>query len=148
MDSSLNSANQSVSPDLGDAKLTPDCEINLCDDFNPGPWDVICSRGMVSFANEGNIRLREMVDGSVEEYLQADRNERVAIVSRIIDTVMTKANVGFVRQDSDTNRWMKASQTLRSNCCSMHKQQCLQGHILKRCPQTRYLILDHNTLLR
>ena len=58
---------------------------------------------------EGNVRLRKLIDEYVEEYLYADKAARKAIVSRIIDRVLAKSIVGFVRQDPDTKRWFKVS---------------------------------------
>lgn len=77
------------------AKDTP-----LPADFQPGEFDVICSRGKVAMNHVGNrIHFQETINNHVERYLQAKtRNERSLMIIEVVDLVRSRSpSGGFVK---------------------------------------------------
>lgn len=84
------------------AKDTP-----LPADFQPGEFDVICSRGKVASNHVGNrIHFQETINNHVERYLQAKtRNERSLLIIEVVDLVRSRSpRGGFVKFCDKQNR--------------------------------------------
>ena len=80
----------------------------LDDDFQPGPYDVVCSRSSKdNKCRPGNINLLSMLkkEGYAQRYANANgKLEKTSIVSEIIEIVRRKSpNGGFVRQEIHEN---------------------------------------------
>lgn len=88
---------------------TKDLVKQLPDDFEPGEFDVVCSRGKQAMNSPGNVRYRALIKENLQRYSTSNtKQEKSAIVSNIIDNIQSKSpQGGFVR--SVNNRWYKVS---------------------------------------
>lgn len=70
----------------------------------PGPHDVICARGKQALNHPGNLRFREMIAQSLDEYSEASTKlEKSNIVSTIVDAVREASpHGGFVKEVDGT----------------------------------------------
>lgn len=79
-------------------------------DYQPGPFDVICSRGSVPRKHAGNQWFISLVEQNCERYVQASgKMAKSLIVSEILDIV--RSNGGFVKQDED-QQWCETGDHL------------------------------------
>jgi len=85
----------------------------LAIDFEPGPHDVICSRGSLPKKHPGNIWFVSLVEQNCERYIQAEgKMAKSIIVSEILDVVRKNSpGGGFVKMDDD-GRWCETGDHL------------------------------------
>jgi hypothetical protein len=84
----------------------------LREGFQPGPRDVICSRGTDCFNNPGNRIFRTKLSEHLQTYSQAsNKMSKGIIVSAIIDEIRDEGGA-FVRQDLATGRWFEVGDRL------------------------------------
>uniref|UniRef100_A0A7S3KYM9 DUF6824 domain-containing protein n=2 Tax=Amphora coffeiformis TaxID=265554 RepID=A0A7S3KYM9_9STRA len=110
-------------------------------DFKPTNGDVICSRGSISYHHAANIRLREVIEDSLDEYQRSrSKMARSALVSQIIASV--QGGTGrFVRQDPKTHRWFQVgTRTTREKV-----GQAIRAAIRKRREQYNNQTAKSNT---
>jgi len=100
-------------------------------DFEPGPFDVICSQGKTAKTHAGNIFFQSVIHKRAKEYANAtEKRTKSQIVRTIIETIQTKSpNAGFVKKDGDS-RWRvvgleqtreKISQSLRDTLAGRYR---------------------------
>lgn len=67
--------------------------------YEPGEYDVICSRGKQYYNHVGNIRFRNMIENQVERYCRADTKVgKTMVVMSIVDAIRgASPRGGFVR---------------------------------------------------
>ena len=82
-------------------------------DFQPGPFDVICSRGSAPRKHPGNIWFVSLVEQNCERYISAEgKMAKSVIVSEILDIVRKNSpGGGFIKMDED-NRWCETGDHL------------------------------------
>lgn len=85
----------------------------LAPDFEPGPYDVICSRGSLPKKHPGNIWFVSLVEHNCERYIRAEgKMAKSIIVSEILDIVRKNSpGGGFVKTDDD-GRWCETGDHL------------------------------------
>ena len=85
----------------------------LAVDFEPGQYDVICSRGSLPKKHPGNIWFVSLVEQNCERYIQAEgKMAKSIIVSEILDIVRKNSpGGGFVKMDDD-GRWCETGDHL------------------------------------
>lgn len=68
-------------------------------DFQPGQYDVICSRGKRAFHHEGNKWFRRVIETHVEAYMAApSKVDKSLLVIAIVDSIRSRSPIGgFVR---------------------------------------------------
>jgi hypothetical protein len=78
---------------------TKDLSNQLADDFKPGDFDVVCSRGKWAMNAPGNVRYRNIIKDSLARYsATTSKQEKSAIVSEIVDSIkISSPDGGFVR---------------------------------------------------
>ena len=79
----------------------------LSEDFEPGPYDVICAWGKAAKEHPGYIRYRNVVKENLVRYdSSVTKVERTSIVTDIVDYVRSHSpKGGFVKKDTETGRW-------------------------------------------
>jgi len=79
--------------------------VDLGPTFQPGAFDVICSRGKKAFQHAGNRNFRNIIERHMEEYAKASTKfEKSIIVTQIVDQVrQASPSGGFIRRDN--GRW-------------------------------------------
>jgi hypothetical protein len=107
----------SIVPRIHYPKNTP-----LCDDFEPGPFDVICGRGKSIFSHEGNRQFRHCIAQNAHRYARArSKLDKGLIVIGVVDEIRRKSmNAGgFVRciknstlQGQPENQWVEIGDDL------------------------------------
>jgi len=96
---------------------------DLQKDFEPGPFDVICSQGKTAKTHPGNIHFQSVIHKRAKEYSSAiEKRNKSKIVRNIIETIRKRSsNGGFIKKGGD-GRWRvvgleqareKVSQSLR-----------------------------------
>ena len=82
-----------------DLYSTPMGKRKLASNFRPGPYDVICARGKMAHAHQGNQRFRELVRVHRDAYSQAStKYQKSQIVSHITNVVrQSSPEGGFVK---------------------------------------------------
>jgi hypothetical protein len=77
----------------------------LPEGFEPGEYDVICSRGKWAMNAPGNVRYRNIIKENLQRYSETTtKQEKSAIVSEIVESVQALTpEGGFVR--SVNGRW-------------------------------------------
>jgi len=96
---------------------------DLQKDFEPGPFDVICSQGKTAKTHPGNIYFQSVIHKRAKQYSSAiEKRIKSKIVRNIIETIRNRSsNGGFVKKGGD-GRWRvvgleqareKVSQSLR-----------------------------------
>ena len=104
----------------------------LAEDFQPGPYDVICARGRMAKNHAGNIRYRAIIQSTLVRYSQADTKlKKSMIVSEVVDCIRRSSpDGGFVKKDEESGQWYevgthlareKTSQTFRDNLDTQYK---------------------------
>ena len=93
------------------ARSDPDLMRQLPEDFVPGPFDVICSRGGSVKKHSGNMRYKHILELNLPAYDKAkNRVDKSQIVSSIIDAIREASpNGGFVREEN--GRWFIVADT-------------------------------------
>jgi hypothetical protein len=100
-------------------------------DFEPGPFDVICSQGRTAKTHAGNVFFQSFIHKQAKDYANAnEKRTKSKIVRTIIETIQTKSpNGGFVKKDGDS-RWRvvgleqareKVSQTFRDTLAGRYR---------------------------
>ena len=79
--------------------------VDLGPTFQPGAFDVICSRGKKAFEHAGNRNFRNIIERHMKEYATASTKfEKSIIVTQIVDQVrQASPGGGFIRRDN--GRW-------------------------------------------
>lgn len=95
--------------------------------FEPGEYDVICSRGKQYYNHIGNIRFRTMVESHVEEYCRAETKVgKGAVVMSIVDAIRRASPAGgFVRFSVKRGRYVEIGDELVSQDS---KNPCIDEH--------------------
>ncbi len=85
----------------------------LASNFEPGPYDVICSRGSLPKKHPGNIWFVGLVEQNCERYIRAEgKMAKSIIVSEILDIVRKNSPAGgFVKMDDD-GQWCETGDHL------------------------------------
>lgn len=107
----------------------------LRSDFQPGPFDVICSQGRTAKSHSGNIFFHMIIKKSAKEYANAiEKRVKSKIVRNIIETIESKSpDGGFVKKDSD-GMWRvvtleqareKVSQSLRDTLAGRYRSSLI-----------------------
>jgi len=98
-------------------------------DFEPGPFDVICSQGKTARTHAGNIHFQSVIHNWAEQYVNAiEKRNKSKIVRNIIETIRTKSLIGgFVKKDSDGQWWVVAMEQAREKV-SQSLRDTLAGH--------------------
>ncbi len=75
----------------------------------PTVVDVVCSRGKRYFRHPGNQRFRQIIQESVQEYIDAEtRMDKSIVIDSIIESVRAQDNsrlVRFMKHQSRSNSW-------------------------------------------
>jgi len=80
----------------------------LPDDFVPSKNEIIVGRGKRVVHHEGNRKLREIVQGVVDEYSKAkNRAAKTHIINRVYRAVLADTAIGFVKRDAKTKKYFK-----------------------------------------
>jgi hypothetical protein len=79
----------------------------LAKDFEPGPFDVICTRQLKAKSHHGNLFFQALIEQYSAQYAKAKgKLDRSLIVSEIIDRVRSKSpNGGFIKPSADGKWW-------------------------------------------
>lgn len=107
----------------------------LRSDFQPGPFDVICSQGKTAKSHSGNVFFQVIIKKSAKEYANAiEKRVKSKIVRSIIETIESKSpDGGFVKKDSD-GMWRvvsleqareKVSQSLRDTLAGRYRSSLM-----------------------
>jgi hypothetical protein len=70
-------------------------------DFEPGEYDVVCGRGKGAYNRSGNMHMRVIVQGHIEEYLSArTKLDKSLALNNIIEEIRAQndGNAKFVKQ--------------------------------------------------
>lgn len=67
----------------------------------PGRCDVILRRGRVFHDHPGNVRMRNLIDESQNDYANARMKEKASIAMRIVNTIRCKDGGRFLERDTD-----------------------------------------------
>ena len=76
----------------------------LAQDFEPGPFDVICARGRHAKLHSGNLRYKQVIELNLPRYNKAKtKADKSLVVSSIVDSVREASpNGGFVKKENDS----------------------------------------------
>ena len=94
---------------------TPSERVELLpENYEVGPWDVICSGGKDNYDHVGNRRFRFCIENNLPAYVKAkSKHERSLIVTIIVDAIRDSnlggVGTGFVRKDLSNGRWYAVS---------------------------------------
>lgn len=73
--------------------------VNLTENYQVGPNDVVCGRGKGSYMREGNKKFRSLVRDHVEEYVRAKTKlDKSMVLSSIVDKVREQFNGRFIKK--------------------------------------------------
>jgi hypothetical protein len=98
-------------------------------DFEPGPFDVICSQGKTAKTHAGNVFFQSVIHKRAKEYANAtEKRTKSQIVRTIIGTIQTKSpNGGFVKKDGES-RWRVVGLEQAREKVSQSLRDTLAGH--------------------
>lgn len=71
----------------------------------PSDNDVLCGRGRVAFRSPGNVYLRALIVGSLEDYVRSSRCEKTKVIRRIICSIMEHKGSRFLQYDKVAGQW-------------------------------------------
>lgn len=102
---SKQSASMHLSVATSSSSSKKDLLRELPENFEPGEFDVVCSRGKWAMNSPGNIRYRSIIRENLQKYsTTTTKQEKSAIVSEIVDSIQALSpQGGFVR--SVNGRW-------------------------------------------
>ena len=85
----------------------------LAEDFQPGPFDVICSRGSAARKHPGNLYFVGLIAANCDRYIKSDcKLAKSMIVTDMLDTIRRNSpNGGFVKLDG-SGRWCETGDHL------------------------------------
>eukprot|EP00934_Nitzschia_sp_Nitz4_P006744 Nitzschia sp. Nitz4//scaffold56_size114212//15959//16603//NITZ4_003934-RA/size114212-processed-gene-0.32-mRNA-1//1//CDS//3329554658//6734//frame0 len=85
---------------------------DLGTNFVPSRFDVLCSRGKLSWNHEGNVFFRKLVKLNAQRYETANsRLQRSVVVSALVDCIRSRAT-GFVKQEPKSGMWTEVGDEL------------------------------------
>lgn len=88
------------------ARIPRPKNVPLPDNFEPGPYDVICGRGKRTYNHVGNRRFRLTIQLNIDGYAKAvSKLDKSLVVILIVDTIR-EAKGGFVKRDPKIGTWM------------------------------------------